>query len=163
MISGFVIPHRRADSMGVYRFSILQYISTSQYPLVIPAIHSFNSLLQYLHDLHPHIVTTLLFATLIQTMSISSTKTRAALIPLTLALLSLTCATPLTSLLERAGTPPIQSAIDGLPACDSQATDPTWATGTSAFNDGDGVYLKSDCPAPGCVYVMPSNSFPLMG
>lgn len=92
-------------------------------------------------------------------MSISSTKHRAALIPLVLALLSLTCASPLTPLIERA----LQSPFEGLPACNTYDTDPTWAKGISRFKDGDGRYIGNDCRAHDCVYVMPSDSFPLMG
>ncbi len=92
-------------------------------------------------------------------MSISSTKPRAALIPLALALLSLTCASPLTPLIER----DLQSPIQGLPACNTYATDPTWTKGKSQFHDGDGKYIGNECQAHDCVYVMPSDSFPLMG
>ncbi len=39
----------------------------------------------------------------------------------------------------------IQSAVTGLPACDSKDTDPTWAVGASKWQDGEGHSIGNDC------------------
>ena len=39
----------------------------------------------------------------------------------------------------------IQSAIQGLPACNSKETDPSWAVGVSAWQDGQGRKIGDDC------------------
>lgn len=39
----------------------------------------------------------------------------------------------------------IQSAIKGLPACNSKETDPTWAVGVSRWHDGEGHSIGNDC------------------
>jgi hypothetical protein len=45
------------------------------------------------------------------------------------------------SLIERT----LQTPFSGFPACNTRDTDPTWAVSQSAFTDGEGHYLGSDC------------------
>ena len=52
---------------------------------------------------------------------------------------------PLSESLQNITPREIQSAVQGLPACNTKETDPTWAVGKSAWNDGEGHYIGNDC------------------
>ncbi len=66
------------------------------------------------------------------------------------------CASPLTNLpslqgrveLEGRQSGPsgsVQVPFQGLPGCNTQALDPSWAVGVSRWQDGEGVLVGSDC------------------
>jgi len=60
-------------------------------------------------------------------------------------IIPLSSATPIEPSLVTTLTRRDQVVVPGLPACNTQDTDPTWAQGQSKFKEGDGVKISDDC------------------
>lgn len=61
-----------------------------------------------------------------------------------LVILPLAYALP-ASILELTPRELLQTAVQGLPACNTEETDPTWAKNRSAWKDGEGHLMGDNC------------------